>query len=84
MAARRCVGCLGDAQCAPAGEVCLVEEQRCVQCRTNAECPAPGADDDAGLCHPDQHRCVECIDNDDCRFDPEKPVCSAELECDDD
>jgi hypothetical protein len=83
-AARRCVGCLGDAECAAAGQVCLTEEQRCVQCRSDAECPAPGVDDDDALCHPVERRCVECLDDRDCRFDPEKPFCSAELECDDD
>jgi hypothetical protein len=82
-AAQRCVGCLGDAECEPLGEVCLVEEQRCVQCRTDAQCPVSG-DDDERVCHPVEHRCVECLDDDDCRLDPEKPRCSAELECDDD
>jgi len=81
-----CVQCVVDADCAASFEVCRESVGRCVECESDADCIArrePGDDDDdERICSPGL-RCVECLSNDDCT-DPDKPLCSSELECDDD
>jgi hypothetical protein len=77
----RCIECSTDADCSATGEVCLAGAQRCVQCRNDADC---GASDDDVRCLLSEQRCVECLSDADCTEDPQKPICSSELECDDD
>ncbi len=78
-ATHRCVQCTASSDCAALGRVCQIESNACVVCLDDGDC-AGGED---SRCLPGELRCVECLSATDC-LDPERPLCSAEFECEDD
>jgi hypothetical protein len=75
-----CVECASGVDCPATSPVCDAETSRCVQCLGDANCR--GFEEDL-RCLPAEQRCVECVVDADCVFDPRKPFCKSEHECDD-